>query len=137
MANIKDQIEGLQAIITMNLPITIACWMAIQQAQTLEEKNRAGYTLFKLMVRLPIDHPTSLLIPYRKNGLPHLRIFSDVRQPMEHFHQYTPVPAVHQQCLGEGQEYHTETNTDDPVSATLTFMGGTWSVWLKTIQCAS
>ena len=82
MADVEDKIKHLKAIIATNLPIAIACWMAVQQTQTqtLQEKNRAGYTLFKLTVHLPIDHPTTSLIPYRKNGLPHLGIFSDLRQ---------------------------------------------------------
>ena len=109
MADVEDKIEHLQAIIATNLPIAIACWMAVQQTQMLEEKNKAGYTLFKLMVHLPIDHPTALLIPYRKNGLPCLGIFSDLRQQRR---THTPTPAVHQQCLGEGQGYHTEMNPD-------------------------
>ena len=79
MANIEDKIKCLKVIIAANLPIAIACWTGVQQTQTLEEKNKAGYTLFKLMVRLLIDHPNALLIPYRKNGLPCLGIFSNLR----------------------------------------------------------
>ena len=80
MADVEDKIKHLQAIIATNSPIAIASWTAVQQTQTLEEKNKAGYTLFKLTVRLLIDHPTASLIPYRKNGLPRLGIFSDLRQ---------------------------------------------------------
>ena len=80
MANVEDKIKCLQVIITTNLPIAIVCWMAVQQTQMLEERNRVGYTLFKLTVHLLIDHPTALLICYRNNGLPHLGIFSDLRQ---------------------------------------------------------
>ena len=83
MANINHKIETLQEIIAKNSPIAIACWTAIQQAQSLDEKNRAEYTLFKIMVSLPIVHPTASLISNRGTGLPHSGIFSKLRQQRE------------------------------------------------------
>ena len=135
MANLEDQIKGLQAIIAKTSPISIACWTAIQQAQSLE-KNGVGYTLFKLMVHLPIDHPTALLIPYRKNGLPCLEIFSDVRQPRGTLSSTYPktccTSAVSWRRPGITYQNKHWWNL---VSTTSTFMGGTWSIWPMTIQC--
>ena len=83
MANINNKIETLQEIITKISPIAIACWTAVQQPQSLDEKNRAGYTLFKITVILPIVHPTASLISNRETGLPHLGIFSELRWQRE------------------------------------------------------
>ena len=80
MANINNKIETLQEIITKISPIAIACWTAVQQAQSLDEKNRVGYTLFKIMVSLLIVHLTTSLISNRGTGLPHSGIFSKLRQ---------------------------------------------------------
>lgn len=52
MANIDQQINNLWEIIAEDLPVTAACWTAVQQAATLDVKNKAGYELFNLMVGL-------------------------------------------------------------------------------------
>ena len=137
MANVKDKIKRLQVIIATNSPIAIACWMAVQQTQTLEEKNKAGYTLFKLTVCLPIDHPTASLIPYRKNGLPHLGIFSDLRRQRR-----TLLSTYPNTCCTSAASWrrrgipYQSRSWWNLASMILTFMGGTWSIWQTTIQCA-
>lgn len=52
MANDDQQIKNLQEIIAEDLPVVAACWTAVQQAKTLDVKNKAGYELFKLAVGL-------------------------------------------------------------------------------------
>ena len=61
MSNTDEKIQNVFMIITEESPAAAAGWMAVQQANSLEAKNKAGYQLFKLTVGLLNLKPPSCI----------------------------------------------------------------------------
>ena len=68
MANLNKQIEDLRAIIADKSGAAAAYWMAVQQADTVDAKNAAGYHLFVLTVGL-LNFQLATLLTAPEEGL--------------------------------------------------------------------